>query len=324
MLRFKIFRFLKILSQQKDKLNAENLSKYIDNSNLIKEILLQNDFKYLWRQATKSQILNETYKLKRIKINKIKDHCTILLKINHSLTLMDSNSTKNSKEILELYLQLSKSPKWKINNIVNKELQPILYEKLVNNKAPSYNLFDNSSYWKAKINNLDNILSSFNELKNNNYRNTSKNFSINYNVNKAVEYARNYALKPNKLYKDFSDKGGDCTNFVSQCLFAGNLPLSNSWQPYTGTWIRVTELYYYLLRKSYGHESDNKFDFQKGSIIQFFSNTKGYYAHSGIITEVLSNGDCLYCCHSYNKLDYPLSEIYPILYDKFRIIHITY
>lgn len=324
MLRFKLFKFLKMLSHQKNKLKAENLSKYIDNSNLIKEILLQKDFKNLWRQATKSHIINENYKIKSIKINKFNDHCTILLKINHSLTLKDTNSTKNSKEILELYMQLCKTPKWKITNIVNKELQPILYQKLVNTKTPSYNLLDNCSYWKLKIKNLDNILSSFNNVKKNNYRNTNTHSSVNYNVNKAVKYAKDYALKPNKSYKDFSNEGGDCTNFVSQCLFAGNLPLSNSWQPYTGTWIRVIELYYYLLRKSYGYESKNKFDFKKGSIIQFFSNTKGYYAHSGIITEVLANGDCLYCCHSYNKLDYPLSEIYPILYDKFRIIHITY
>lgn len=43
-----------------------------------------------------------------------------------------------------------------------------------------------------------------------------------YNAQAAVEYAHTWSRKRNPRYFDFSNLGGDCTNFVSQCLFAGS------------------------------------------------------------------------------------------------------
>ena len=57
-------------------------------------------------------------------------------------------------------------------------------------------------------------------------------------------------------------------------------------------------------------------------MLQFFNNEEDTYAHSVMITQALPNGDYLYCCHSYDKLDYPLSEIYPLFYQKFRVIEV--
>ena len=42
-----------------------------------------------------------------------------------------------------------------------------------------------------------------------------------YNRNAAYEYARKWAFKRNPAYYDFSEIGGDCTNFASQCIYAG-------------------------------------------------------------------------------------------------------
>ena len=42
-----------------------------------------------------------------------------------------------------------------------------------------------------------------------------------YDRQKAVAYARRWALGRNPAYFDFQDLGGDCTNFASQCLYAG-------------------------------------------------------------------------------------------------------
>ena len=42
-----------------------------------------------------------------------------------------------------------------------------------------------------------------------------------YNREKAVEYARVWAMKRNPAYLDYEKLGGDCTNFASQCLYAG-------------------------------------------------------------------------------------------------------
>ena len=43
-----------------------------------------------------------------------------------------------------------------------------------------------------------------------------------YNRAHAVEYARRWAFSRNPLFYDFAGVGGDCTNFVSQCVLAGS------------------------------------------------------------------------------------------------------
>ena len=44
---------------------------------------------------------------------------------------------------------------------------------------------------------------------------------LSYDREAAVAYARRFALSRNPAYYDFSDLGGDCTNFASQCIYAG-------------------------------------------------------------------------------------------------------
>jgi hypothetical protein len=41
----------------------------------------------------------------------------------------------------------------------------------------------------------------------------------------AVRYARAWALSRNPRYSDFTSMGGDCANFISQCLHAGGAPM---------------------------------------------------------------------------------------------------
>ena len=44
---------------------------------------------------------------------------------------------------------------------------------------------------------------------------------LNYNRQAAVSYARKWAFRRNPNYYDFENLGGDCTNFASQCIYAG-------------------------------------------------------------------------------------------------------
>jgi hypothetical protein len=48
----------------------------------------------------------------------------------------------------------------------------------------------------------------------------------NYNPQAAVNYADTWWNGRNPNYHDYSSEGGDCANFVSQCLIAGGLDLS--------------------------------------------------------------------------------------------------
>ena len=41
------------------------------------------------------------------------------------------------------------------------------------------------------------------------------------NIKAEIEYARRWAFSTNPAYYNFENIGGDCTNFVSQCLYAG-------------------------------------------------------------------------------------------------------
>ena len=53
-----------------------------------------------------------------------------------------------------------------------------------------------------------------------------------YNPAKAVAYARQYALNYNSAFYNYAPEGGDCANFVSQCLAEGGLAPNNSWGVY--------------------------------------------------------------------------------------------
>ena len=52
--------------------------------------------------------------------------------------------------------------------------------------------------------------------------------TVNYQRDKAVEYAREYALNYNENDYSFASGGGDCMNFVSQCIHAGGMPMKKN------------------------------------------------------------------------------------------------
>lgn len=47
----------------------------------------------------------------------------------------------------------------------------------------------------------------------------------------ACSYALQWALSRNPLFNDYSNSGGDCANFTSQCLNAGGMTYTNTWAP---------------------------------------------------------------------------------------------
>ena len=76
-----------------------------------------------------------------------------------------------------------------------------------------------------------------------------------YDRNRAVEYAHQWAFRRNTRYLDFSNLGGDCTNFISQCLLAGGAEMNytkdlgwyyNSANDRAPAWAGVPYLYQFL------------------------------------------------------------------------------
>ena len=49
---------------------------------------------------------------------------------------------------------------------------------------------------------------------------------MDYNREHAVTYAKKWANGRNPLFYNFTGIGGDCTNFVSQCIYAGSCKMN--------------------------------------------------------------------------------------------------
>ena len=154
-----------------------------------------------------------------------------------------------------------------------------------------------------------------------------------YNREAAVAYARKWAMSRNPNYYNFDKLGGDCTNFVSQCLHAGGGVMNSTstfgWYYYSAnnrspSWTGVEFLYNFLVRKSgpgpVGVDVPVE-QVQPGDISQFASEP-GRFSHSQVIVSVgklPSLENILICTHTYDSLNRALATYE---FAKMRFIHI--
>ena len=144
---------------------------------------------------------------------------------------------------------------------------------------------------------------------------------IQYDRLKAVEYARKWALGRNEKFGNFSGIGGDCTNFISQCLLAGggamNFDYVKGWYFESMTkrspsWTSVAYLQRFLLRND---EDIGPFaristleEVEIGDIIQLRQNPT-HFNHSVIVTKKF-DGQIFVCAHSNDALDKHIDRFY--------------
>ena len=117
-----------------------------------------------------------------------------------------------------------------------------------------------------------------------------------YNRRAAIEYAQKWALGRNPRYYNFDKIGGDCTNFVSQCLYAGKKEMNyqeigwyyknaNQKSP---SWTGVEFLYQFLVNnKGAGPQGIivDKKQIEEGDVIQL-SFDGNIYGHTAIVTSI--------------------------------------
>lgn len=155
-----------------------------------------------------------------------------------------------------------------------------------------------------------------------------------YDRSAAVDYALAWAMTRNPKYYDYEGLGGDCTNFVSQCIYAGsgvmNYKPTYGWyyasaNNHSPSWTGVPFLYDFLTRKTstgpIGIASSMQ-DIIPGDISQF-ADGKGHYYHSQFIVSVgspPSSENILVCTHTYDSKERPLSSYE---YSGIRFVHIT-
>lgn len=149
-----------------------------------------------------------------------------------------------------------------------------------------------------------------------------------YNRRKAVEYARKWAFGRNPAYYDFSAIGGDCTNFISQCLYAGsgvmNFTPEVGWyylnlSDRSPSWTGVEFLYDFLVsnkaRGPFATESGME-DMRLGDVIQLGQADRFY--HSLLVTGI-RDGQLYMAAHTFNAYMRPLSSY---TFEKIRFLHI--
>lgn len=159
-----------------------------------------------------------------------------------------------------------------------------------------------------------------------------------YNSQNAIDYAMTWVdpvevIRNEDDYTVYDDYGGNCNNFISQCLFAGGIPMDiigdaeTQWKWYgeeinldedssgrSPSWAGVPEFYTYASENTgYGLVAavdDNVFSGSAGDILQYKNN--GEWVHSVIITQVVKDQqgkvlDYLVNSNTTDRINYPAS-----------------
>lgn len=150
-----------------------------------------------------------------------------------------------------------------------------------------------------------------------------------YDRRAAVEYAKKWAFRRNPAYYNFDNLGGDCTNFASQCIYAGakvmNYTPTFGWyyinvNERAPAWTGVEYLYNFLTTNEgagpFGREAPLG-ELEPGDIVQLGRATGDFY-HTPVVVAVRK--DAIYvAAHTYDAYMRPLSSYN---YSKVRGIHI--
>lgn len=154
-----------------------------------------------------------------------------------------------------------------------------------------------------------------------------------YDRDSAVDYSSLWAYGRNPKYYNYDTLGGDCTNFASQCLFAGsnimNYTPNYGWYYVNAnnkspSWTGVPYLHNFLINnQSVGPwgiiTSINKM--QKGDLIQLGGN--GRFYHTLFITRIAGSpgiNTIFVATHTMDSYNRVLSSYF---FDDIRFIHIN-
>lgn len=141
---------------------------------------------------------------------------------------------------------------------------------------------------------------------------------IPYDRSAAVKYAEAWALKRNPRFSNFDGMGGDCTNFASQCIYAGcrimNYAPTYGWfyisqNNRSASWSGVEFLYRFLTgNRSVGPyaEETGMEALQPGDLIQL-GTPEGHFYHTPVVLST-EGGNILVAAHTFNTLYRPLSD----------------
>lgn len=130
-----------------------------------------------------------------------------------------------------------------------------------------------------------------------------------YNRERAVSYAHKYWNSHNPAYRYFSTN--DCTNFISQCLYAGGFPMikghrGQGWwykqgnpDSWSYSWAVANSLYWFLRNRT--QPVSRVQDLQIGDVICYDFEGDGRWNHNTIVTSKDANGEAYVNAHTNNS-----------------------
>jgi hypothetical protein len=150
-----------------------------------------------------------------------------------------------------------------------------------------------------------------------------------YERDKAVEYAAKWAFDRNPLFTDYTGIGGNCTNFVSQSVYAGSCTMNFTpvygWyflsdRERTASWTGVEFFYNFIVGNRgvgpFGREVPLE-ELLVGDVIQLGKDQGGYY-HTLLVVG-FRDGETLVAAQSDDAFERPLVTYN---YDYARYLHI--
>ncbi len=160
-------------------------------------------------------------------------------------------------------------------------------------------------------------------------------FLQDYDWQAAVQYAHRWAYGRNPAFYDYEDLGGDCTNFASQCVFAGssimNFTPTFGWyyidaNQKAPAWTGVEYFWNFFTRKTFSvgpvGDPSSLEAIRPGDIVQL-SFKGGSFQHSPVVVSVGTEPtleNVLVAAHSYDADNRPLSTYE---FRDIRFLHIT-
>ena len=121
--------------------------------------------------------------------------------------------------------------------------------------------------------------------------------SYTYNVSNAIAYADKYCINYNSAYNSYKGRGGDCANFVSQCLYAGGFKQDSEWYKHSVAWINVMKQIAHF--KAYGtFLNATNSNLIKGNPIYFDWNGDSTYDHATICVGRNNSGIAILDSHT--------------------------
>lgn len=141
---------------------------------------------------------------------------------------------------------------------------------------------------------------------------------LDYDRQAAFAYAKRWAFGRNPAFYDFQKIGGDCTNYASQCIYAGakvmNFTPTFGWfyksaNDRTPSWTGVEYLYNFLVNNEGVGPFAEEVTLDKlevGDIVQLGSGTGDFY-HSPVVVG-FARGQILVAAHTYDAFNKPLSS----------------